>query len=598
MEDHRIAAEELRLVLDGVTQSVAVGFLVSTLMLVVLWTLVPHAVLLSWYGAFLVERVAAALYARQAQHKVDQPDRARRVERIVFVSKIVEGSILGSLICIALPLQVPPVSILTMSLLGATCSNGVSLLAPRRHLYLALVVPVAILAASTLWSLGGAAYRALAICSVLFVVGQYGQVVLASRRVRESIRLRFENTALVEQLREETAAAHLARRDAEYANTAKSQFLAAASHDLRQPVHALGMFLQALSQTGLADPQRRILQNAQAANVASTDMLNTLLDFSRVEAGVLKPRARAFELQPLLDKIENDLAHLADAKGLIYRTPQTDLAIVSDASLLELILRNFVLNAIRYTDRGGLLIGCRRRGRDVSIEVYDTGIGIPESKREEIFREFYQLGNPERDRHKGLGLGLAIARGIADSLGHALSLSSREGVGSVFRILVPRTLEPVADAGRPADIPQAAGLAGARIVVVDDDAIVRDAMVALLTGWMVRCRAFEGPGEAIQALSIEPPPDALICDYRLREGQTGAEAIALLREYWGLPIPAILITGDTAPARLREALDSGIPLVHKPVRPDLLQTALLALLAPRREVDRDAEESLADFPAE
>ncbi|SFT19646.1 hypothetical protein [Methylobacterium sp. yr668] len=151
-QEERIAAEQLRLVLDGVTQSVAVGFLVSTLMLAVLWSLVPHAVLLSWYGAFLVERFGAAAYARRVRAAIGEPDRARRVERVIFLSKIVEGAILGSLIWIALPLQVPAVSILTMSLLGATCSNGVSLLAPRRHLYLALVVPVAVLAAGTLWS--------------------------------------------------------------------------------------------------------------------------------------------------------------------------------------------------------------------------------------------------------------------------------------------------------------------------------------------------------------------------------------------------------------------------------------------------------------
>lgn len=593
-QEDRIAAEQLRLVLDGVTQSVAVGFLVSTLMLAVLWELVPHAVLLGWYGAFLVERFGAAAYARRVREAVGEPDCARRVERVVFASKIVEGAILGSLIWIALPLQIPAVSILTMSLLGATCSNGVSLLAPRRHLYLALVVPVAVLAAGTLWSLGGAPYRALAVCSILFVVGQYGQVVLASRRVRESIELRFENAALVEQLRAESAAAHRARRDAEHANTAKSQFLAAASHDLRQPVHAQGLFLQALSQTDLAAPQRRILQNAQTANVASTDMLNTLLDFSRLEAGVITPRRRAFELQPLLDKIENDLAHLADAKRLIYRTPQTDLAIVSDAALLELVLRNLVLNAIRYTERGGVLIGCRRRGAGVSIEVYDTGIGIPVDQREDIFREFYQLGNPERDRHKGLGLGLAIARGIAASLDHPLSLSSEVGSGSVFRILVPRSLDAVPDnvldtvhgadldAAGEADISESGGLAGARILIVDDDAIVRDAMVALLSGWGCLCWAFEDPTEVTRLPWQGPPPDALICDYRLRRDQTGAEAIATLRQHWGRPVPAILITGDTAPVRMREASESGIPLIHKPVRPDLLQTALAALIPPRR----------------
>lgn len=584
-QDRRVVAEELRLVLDGILQSVAVGFLVSTLMLAVLWTLAARSILVSWYVAFLTERIAAALYARRARHVLDQPDRARRVERIVFLSKVLEGSILGSLIWIALPLQIPAISILTMSLLGATCSNGVSLLAPRRHLYLALVIPVAILAAGTLWSLGGAPYRALAICSILFVVGQYGQVVLASRRVRESIELRFENMALVEQLRGETAAAHSARRDAEHANAAKSQFLAAASHDLRQPVHAVGLFLQALSQTHLASPQRRILQNAQAANVASTDMLNTLLDFSRLEAGVVTPRPKAFELQPLLDKIENDLAHLADAKRLIYRTRQTNRAVVSDAALLELVLRNLVLNAVRYTDRGGVLIGCRRRGIDVSIEVYDTGIGIPDNKREDIFREFYQLGNPERDRQKGLGLGLAIARGITTSLGHPLSVSSKEGRGSVFRILVPGTDEVVRAIDVPSDIPHPGELAGMRVLVVDDDAIVRDAMVALLTSWGCQCRALEGPDDVRRHPSSEPAPDALICDFRLREGQTGTQAIALLRRHWGCPIPAILITGDTAPARLREALDSGIPLVHKPVRPDILQNALLTLIAPRQPTE-------------
>ena len=508
---------------------------------------------------------------------MSQPDRARRVERVVLLSKILEGAILGSLICIALPLQVPAVSILTMSLLGATCSNGVSLLAPRRHLYVALVVPVAFLAAGTLWSLGGAPYRALAICSLLFVAGQYGQVVLASRRVRESIELRFENTTLVEQLRSETAAAHRARLDAEHANTAKSQFLAAASHDLRQPVHALGLFLQALSQMELGNPQRRILQNAQAANVASTDMLNTLLDFSRLEAGVVTPQPRPFELQPLLDKIEMDLAHLADAKRLIYRTIPTDLVIVSDAALLELILRNLVLNAIRYTACGGLLIGCRRRGSDVSIEVYDTGIGIPEGKQDDIFREFYQLGNPERDRHKGLGLGLAIARGIAVSLDHTLSLSSKVGAGSVFRILVPRSLRALSDEVPLPNIPEGSNLSSSRILIVEDDAIVRDAMMVLLSGWGCVCWAFERPDDAIQALTCEPAPDVLICDYRLREGQTGAEAIALLRQNWGQEIPAILITGDTAPVRLREALDSGIPLINKPVRPETLRNLLLSL---------------------
>ncbi len=419
------------------------------------------------------------------------------------------------------------------------------------------------------------------------MVGQYGQVVLGSRRVRESIQLRFENVSLVEQLRAETDAAHRARADAEHANTAKSHFLAAASHDLRQPVHALGLFLQALNQTDLAGPQRRILQNAQAANVASTDMLNTLLDFSRLEAGVVTPRPEAFEIQPLLDRIENDLAHLADAKRLIYRTLPTDLAIVSDPALLELILRNLVLNAIRYTERGGLLIGCRRRGEAISIEIFDTGVGIPPDKHEEIFREFYQLGNPERDRQKGLGLGLAIARGLATSMRHSLTLSSRPGRGSVFRVLVPRAFETAPGVDQGLEGPVDDRLAGARIVIIDDDAIVRDAMAALLTAWGCLCRTFEGPDEVLSQLPAETVPDILICDYRLREGRTGADAIAMLRRHWECTVPAMLVTGDTAPLRMREALESGVPLVHKPVRPDLLRKTIEGLRIPDRPPGAD-----------
>lgn len=578
-----VRAGELQLVLDGVGQSAVIGFLVSTLMVAALWLLAPHLVLLCWYATFLVERIASAIFARRSLRAPRDADRDCRVERVLLLSKVGEGAILGSLLWIGLPAEAPPVSILLMSLMGAACSNAASLLAPRRHLYLAFVVPLVTLAVLTLWTMGGAPYRILAAFCILYVAGQYGQVRLASDRIRESIELRFENSLLIDQLRGETDLARLARQDAEHANAAKSQFLAAASHDLRQPVHALGLFLQALSQTRLNEGQQKIVRHAQAASIASTDMLNTLLDFSRLEAGVVTPCLSAFPLQPLLDKLENELAPLADAKRLIYRSPPTDLLVVSDAALLELVLRNLILNAIRYTDRGGMIIGCRRRGAAVSIEVRDTGIGIPEDQRESIFREFHQLGNPERDRRKGLGLGLAIVRGLALSLDHPLSLSSTDGRGSVFRILVPTAGAPPAAAARAPStgIRLLTGTMSADIVIIEDDDIVREAMVQLLSSWGCRCGAFEMPAEALDLPRTERP-DAIVCDHRLRENLKGAEAIAMLRRHWKREIPAILITGDTAPERMREALDSGLPLLHKPVAPDKLYQHLNALISPTK----------------
>lgn len=438
-EDDRIYAEQVRLVLDGVAQSVIVGFLVSSLAFAVLWPVAPHGVLGAWYAAFLVERTSAAVFAWRARRLMRHPDTIRWIERVLLLSKVVEGSILGLLPLIALPLEVPAISAMTLSLMGAAGSNGVSLLAPRRLLYLALVIPIVLLTAATLWSLNGRSYHALAICSLLFVVGQYGQVVLASRQVRDSIALRFENAGLVERLRSETAAADIARRDAEQANATKSQLLATISHDLRQPVQALTLFHQALRQTRLADAQLQIVNNAEMANSTSADMLDRLLDFSRLEAGAVTPRPTGFALQPLLREIENDLAPLADAKRLVYRSSLTDVTVVSDPALLAMILRNLVLNAIRYTDRGGLVVGCRRRGESVSIEVYDTGIGIHSDEQEDIFQPYYRVDDSGPDGQKGVGLGLAIVQRLAASLQHPVTLSSKEGRGSVFRILVPTT---------------------------------------------------------------------------------------------------------------------------------------------------------------
>jgi signal transduction histidine kinase len=228
-----------------------------------------------------------------------------------------------------------------------------------------------------------------------------------------------------------------AKQWSEDANRAKSRFLAAVSHDLRQPIFAQGLFLSTLARTELTPYQREILDNADAVAKSSVAMLNTLLDFSRIEAGVVTPRLQAFRLQPLLNKIEREFSVQADAKGITYRSRETPLLVRSDPVLVESILRNLVSNAIRYTERGGLLVACRKRNGQALLEVWDTGIGIAPENQMLIFREFLQLANSEQDRQKGLGLGLAIVDGLARTLGHELSLVSRLRRGSVFRLSLP-----------------------------------------------------------------------------------------------------------------------------------------------------------------
>ncbi|MDO8262270.1 MAG: ATP-binding protein [Gallionella sp.] len=399
---------------------------------------------------------------------------------------------------------------------------------------------------------------------------------MAAKLQQESANLQHLIEERTIQVMQAKQLAEAAQHEAERANKAKSKFLAAASHDLRQPIHAQGLFLGVLSRTELTADQHELLSCARAASEASGEMLNTLLDFSRIEAGVVKPQVQSFLLQPLFNKIENEFAPQADAKGLVYRSRETPLAAQSDPMLVELILRNLVSNAIRYTEHGGVLVACRQRGNQAVLEVWDTGIGIEPAHQQEVFHEFHQLGNPERDTRKGLGLGLAISDGLARTLDHGLSLASTPLCGSVFRLALP-----IATAALPIKGPVAArgntGALNARILVIDDDEAVRAAMLHLLRNWGCECEAAESIEDAL-AMARTHAPDVIVSDYRLREQRTGAEAIAALRALLGSSLPALLITGDTAPERLREAQASGIPLLHKPVSPSELYSGLMEVL--------------------
>jgi signal transduction histidine kinase/ActR/RegA family two-component response regulator len=579
-----IRAEQLQLVLNGIGQSGPIGLLLASLLVWVLLDTAPADALWGWYGCFVAGRLTNVGFARHTLRRGYGHADLGRLVNILVILKFVEGLTWAALVWISLDTATPGQRTLLIALMAAISGNGVSLLSPILRIYLALIVPALLLVAAKLWMIGGQVNGALAICCFLYVTGQIGQARLSCRSIRESISLRFENLDLIERLRVESIVASEAREEAEQANLAKSKFLAAASHDLRQPIHALGLFLNVLSRSPLDAVQRQVLENANAASLASAEMLNTLLDFSRIEAGVVHPKPRPCALQTLLNKLESELAHQADAKGLIYRTRETRLVAHSDPALLELILRNLVSNAIRYTERGGILVGCRRRPGHAWIEVYDTGIGIAPDQQREVFREFYQLGNPERDRRKGLGLGLAITEGLARSLGHGLSLASIPGRGSVFRISVPLAARAPVDAAplpwpatEPLDGPDPL-MAGRTVLVLDDDETVRLGMQHLLADWGCTCIAVDALEDAC-AMAWPEPPAAIICDYRLRDRQSGADAIQALRRYFDRDIPALLVTGDTAPERLREAASSGVPLLHKPVPAAQLQQALRQLLA-------------------
>lgn len=562
----RVAVEQLRMLLVNAPFSFTLGGVANMLVAGVYALNAPARPLAIWaLACWLPVPVLYRLARRFAQAPVPT-DVIRRYTRWVVLTCAATGALRGVLPWIAFDQASPLAIALLICFMAAIQAGSMAFMAPVLPAFAGYTVAFLILLALKLAMLNNPVYWAIAGGSVLFGVAVIASAKRLSVAFRTMVELRFENVELVARLREESAIAEAARIEAENANQAKSKFLAAASHDLRQPIHAQGLFLEVLARSELSTQQRDVLANARAACTASGDMLNTLLDFSRLEAGVVAVNVRPFRLQPLLQRIENELAPLADRKDILYRVRETEATIDSDAALVELILRNLVSNAIRYTERGGVLIGCRRRGNLLRIEVWDTGIGIAPEHHADVFLEFHQLGNPERDRRKGLGLGLAIVERLARTLGHKLSLKSHPGRGSVFAITLPlastnkETVPPVSSSDNTVT-----WLSNLCVLVIDDDEAVRHGMRYLMHSWGVHCETAESIEQALTAME-KLSPQLVICDYRLRGQRTGAEAIAALRERHP-DLPAILITGDTAPERLREAQASGLPLLHKPVAP-------------------------------
>jgi signal transduction histidine kinase len=400
----------------------------------------------------------------------------------------------------------------------------------------------------------------------LFALRVYGSI-------DEFISLRYENSGLIEELRRR-------KEVAEEANIAKSRFLAAASHDLRQPLHALGLFVQALEESPLANRERQVIGNIRHSVDAMEELFNALLDISRLDAGVVQPVVTTIPLAIVFDRVRFEYAPIARQKRVSLTVMKTGVHVVSDPSLLGRIVRNLLANAVRYTDRGGVVLGCRRRGNTVRIEVWDTGRGIPAERHAEIFREFYQLENPERDRRKGLGLGLAIVQRLSLLLDHPVELRSAVGKGSMFAITVPLgARENYVPIESNPDTAGVFDLAGALVLVIDDEGAVQEGMAALLRKW--QCEVFTaGSGKEMlqQLVSVQRLPDLIISDYRLRGGENGIEVVELLRNEFNMDIPALLVTGDTAPDRLRDAEASGLPILHKPLNPARLRTLIANLL--------------------
>jgi signal transduction histidine kinase/CheY-like chemotaxis protein len=373
------------------------------------------------------------------------------------------------------------------------------------------------------------------------------------------------------------------KEEAESATLAKSRFLAAASHDLRQPTHALGLFVTRLGQLTHDAQAIDLLANMDRAVQAMRELLDALLDISRLDAGAVPVHLQAFALNDVFDQLKAELALMAAEKGLSLRVRPCNVWVMSDPVQIHRILLNLLSNALRYTRAGSVLLACRGKGEDgrAWIEVWDTGIGIAAEHQEAIFKEFYQVDNPERERSKGLGLGLNIVQRTARLLGHPLQLCSRSGQGSRFRIELPLTAPgEMTDRRGPGRRESLDELVGLVVLVLEDDELARAALVSLLTSWGATVAEAPSLVVALEQLQRGLQPALLISDYRLPGPENGIQAVLRLRLAAHKEIPACLISGDTDPDLMQAAKLAGLTLMHKPVRPAKLRS-LIGRLAKR-----------------
>jgi len=566
--DQKVLVEQIKIQHRTLIPILFVNLLVSLALTYGLWDVVSQTNLKVWMGLMvfiLVVRVFSYLIYR---YKF-KPEQAQRYGMYFVIGAGTTGLLWGIGAVVLFPDNGLEYQLFVLFVLVGMGAGAVSSLTTYLPAFLSYFPSSMLPIGVKLLLVGDPIHLSLGVMSLAYIIALTYFGININRTIIQSLRLRFENIDLVEQLRQQ-------KDEAEQANLSKTKFLAAASHDLRQPLHALTLFTSVLNEEIKYPKVRRVVDQINASIEALQSLFNALLDISRLDAGVMKVEKTNFQLQVLFNKLANDFNPQAKEKGLEIFWPDIDEAIYTDASLFEQVLRNYVSNAIRYTSKGEVRISCEANGEQVVVKVSDTGAGIPDEEREAIFDEFHQLSNPERDRSKGLGLGLAIVQRTAKLLGHVIDHESESGKGSTFSITVPQaSIVEISASSLPneTDIPKQEK--HSLILVIDDEAAIREGTKSLMETWDCQVVTAVDKDEALAKLKkLNQSPDGIIADYRLRENQTGLEAIHAIHTEYGDHIPALIVTGDIAVERLRDVNNSGFQVLHKPVAPLKLRAFL------------------------
>ncbi len=587
LQHGEIKQQQIAMLASHLLPVLIINALVAAVMLFGLWGLFPLQSLIIWIVLLYLVLFMRGFVLRQYQKSA--PDTYFPHWGLVFaLGSGLSGTLWGMTGVVFYLPDALGYQLFILVILTGMSAGAISTLTAYLPAFYAFVVP-AMLPIGVMFLLEDERmYTALGLMTFIYAFGMPFFARNINRSLVETLKLRFENLQLVHEL-------SLQKEEAEQANIAKSKFLAAASHDLRQPLHALMLFTSVLDESIKYPRVRKVVDQIRASADALQNLFNALLDISRLEAGVLVAEKSHFTLPSMFEKLANDYSLAAEEKGLALEFSACKCAVYSDSALLEQIMRNFVANAIRYTNKGTITISCRDFSESVRIDVMDTGVGIPANKQQAVFNEFYQLGNPQRDRSKGLGLGLAIVERIARLLKHTIKVHSRPGKGSTFSIIVDKgDVAVIHDKKVQAVATQYGTIEHLTIVVVDDEPSVRAGMQSLLETWGCHIIATATLNEAIEDLAThQSTPDGIIADYRLGGEQTGIHVIQQLHAGYGEHIPALIVTGDIEADRLREVSESGFQLLHKPVAPSRLRAFVNNAMKNKQR--RESGESLNEY---
>jgi signal transduction histidine kinase/CheY-like chemotaxis protein len=579
----------VRSVFEQTRASLAGNLLGAVIVVLMFLPVAPRPLVLGWFGLFIgVWALRGLTLVRYQRANPTSIEDSRQWQRAWNIGTLASGALWGLSAWGFYGWGSSFHQTALLLIVYSFCVGSIPLLATQYRMFFAFISLCFVPTIARVATIGGT--DGLELAGVLVLT--FAMTAVLGRYYRQAfdkvIALKVRSEHLLEQLREEKAAADLARQEAEVANRAKTQFFAAASHDLRQPLHAVGLFAEALRNKSRDEEVIQLVNSINSSVDALEGLFSELLDITKIDTGAVEVTPQHFKLKDLFARLRLHYEPTAFEKGLELKFRGGQHHAYADPVLVDRILRNLISNAIRYTEDGGVLVSCRPRGDQLLLQVWDSGIGIRASEQERIFEEFYQVQGeaPLQAHHrKGLGLGLAIVKRLSGLMNAPLSLKSRPGHGTVFSLVLPlgkaqRAPEPI-----PGRTPLGLTLERKLIAVVEDEPAVRDGLEVLLKGWGATVAAFDNVEGARQwaahAHRQGQKPDLAIVDYRIDHQSTGVDAIRALRAEFGADMPAIVVTGSTTASLDDEAHRHDFHLLIKPVVPNKLRAMIAFKLGVR-----------------